>query len=436
MSNFAFLTDQNKSQMMPVHPKQARKLLEAGKASVFRRYPFTLILKREVQDIIVHPLTLKIDPGSKVTGFALVTDRGEVVWRMQLEHRGFQISERLTHRAQMRRHRRSNLRYRKPGLPNQKKPKGWLAPSLMHRVQTTETWVKRVCKFCLVKEIWIERVKFDTQLMQNPEVSGVDYQQGTLQGYTVREYLLEKWGRQCAYCGKTDTALEIEHIHPKSKGGSNRVSNLTLACNRCNQSKGNRDVEDFLKRRKGGTAILERVLKKAKQPLRDTAAVNATRFNICDTLTAHKPVETFAGAQTKMNRIALGMPKKDPKNDPLNNHCIDAACIGETPVLELASTKPLLVKCVGFGGRQRCQTDKYGYPVKHRPLRPIHGYQSGDIVTVNNPKGKNQGLHTGKLYPYSGADKRGEIIIGKRRMGVSLKNIIKVNHRKDGYTYA
>lgn len=73
MSSFAFLIDQNKSQMMPVHPKQARKLLEKGKAAVFRQFPFTLILKREVQDIIVHPLILKIDPGSKVTGFALVT---------------------------------------------------------------------------------------------------------------------------------------------------------------------------------------------------------------------------------------------------------------------------------------------------------------------------------------------------------------------------
>ena len=264
---------------MPVHPRQARKLLQAGKAVVFRQFPFTLIHKRKVQGIIVHPLTLKIDPGSKVTGLALVSDRGEVVWRMQLEHRGFQISERLTHRSQMRRHRRSNLRYRKPGLPNNIKPKSWLAHSLMHRVQTTETWVKRICKLCPVKEIWIERVKFDTQLMQNPEVSGVEYQQGNLQGYTVREYLLEKWGRQCAYCGKTDTPLEVEHIHPKSKGGSNRVSNLTLACNRCNQSKGNRDVEDFLKRRKGGSTILGRVLKQARQPLREHILVLKTKRN-------------------------------------------------------------------------------------------------------------------------------------------------------------
>ena len=31
--------------------------------------------------------------------------------------------------------------------------------------------------------------------MENAEISGVEYQQGELQGYEVREYLLEKWGR-------------------------------------------------------------------------------------------------------------------------------------------------------------------------------------------------------------------------------------------------
>jgi 5-methylcytosine-specific restriction endonuclease McrA len=65
--------------------------------------------------------------------------------------------------------------------------------------------------------------------MQDAEISGVSYQQGELAGYEVREYLLEKWQRRCAYCGKTDVPLEIEHIIPKSRGGSNRVSNLTLA---------------------------------------------------------------------------------------------------------------------------------------------------------------------------------------------------------------
>ena len=67
----------------------------------------------------------------------------------------------------------------------------------------------------------------------------------------MRQYLLEKWDRQCAYCRKTDTPLEIEHIVPKSKGGSNRVSNLTLACTACNRKKGNKSLEQFLSRKPG-----------------------------------------------------------------------------------------------------------------------------------------------------------------------------------------
>lgn len=74
-----------------------------------------------------------------------------------------------------------------------------------------------------------ELVKFDTQKMQNPEIDGVEYQQGELAGYEVREYLLEKWGRKCAYCDKDGVSLQIEHIHPRAKGGSNRVSNLALS---------------------------------------------------------------------------------------------------------------------------------------------------------------------------------------------------------------
>ena len=78
MSNYAFLIDANKKPLNPIHPTQARKLLDSGIAAVFRRYPFTLILKRVVENPVVHPLTLKIDPGSKVTGISLVTDRNNM----------------------------------------------------------------------------------------------------------------------------------------------------------------------------------------------------------------------------------------------------------------------------------------------------------------------------------------------------------------------
>ena len=76
----------------------------------------------------------------------------------------------------------------------------------------------------------MELVRFDMQQIENPEISGVEYSQGTLAGFEQREYLLEKWGRKCAYCDAKDVPLNLDHIHSRANGGSNRVSNMTMAC--------------------------------------------------------------------------------------------------------------------------------------------------------------------------------------------------------------
>ncbi|MGB3508194.1 MAG: RNA-guided endonuclease IscB [Microcoleaceae cyanobacterium] len=348
----------------------ARRLLNSGLAAVWRRFPFTLILKKAVEIVAKTTLNLKIDPGSKFTGMALL-DGNKVIWMLLIQHRGSLISEKLSKRSHRRRARRTkNLRYRKPGLPNKKKPTGWLAPSVMHRVQTTMTLVKRLMKFCPVESISMELVSFDTQLIQNPEISGTEYQQGELAGYELREYLLEKWGRQCASTsGKTNTPLEIEHIHPKSKGGSDRVSNLTVACTKCNQIKSNQDVKEFLS---GKPELLKRILTQVRRPLKDAAAVNSTRWKLFNTLkTTGSEITTGSGGQTKFNRRKQKLPKA---------HCIDAACVGEMNQLEFKTTQALAAICKGQGGRQKAAVNKLGYPIRYNPLKPIKGWNSGDLA--------------------------------------------------------
>src|SRR5262249_36642775 len=145
---------------------------------------------------------------------------------------------------------------------------GWLPPSLESRVANVLTWVNRLHRFCPISVISLELVKFDMQKMENPEIAGVLYQQGTLQGYEVRQYLLEKWGRKCAYCNKQDVPLQMEHIQPRAKGGTDRVSNLTLSCEQCNRAKGTQDINDFLKKK---PEVLKRILAQAKAPLKDAA---------------------------------------------------------------------------------------------------------------------------------------------------------------------
>ncbi len=111
-----FVLDTNKQALNPVHPGRARILLSTGKAAVFKRYPFTIILKEALEHPQLEPLRLKLDPGSKTTGLAIVNDAtGEVVFAAELSHRGQAIKESLDTRRTLRRSRRQrHTRYRKP----------------------------------------------------------------------------------------------------------------------------------------------------------------------------------------------------------------------------------------------------------------------------------------------------------------------------------
>src|SRR6516164_10010704 len=177
--------------------------------------------------------------------------------------------------------------YRAPRFDNRAKPKGWLPPSLQSRVDNIVSWQRRYSKIVPIGSIEIEAVRFDLQKMENPEISGIAYQQGTLAGYELREYLLEKWGRKCAYCDATNVPLQIEHIvarRPRtafSTKGSNRASNLTLACEPCNRAKGNNRIELYLADQPDR---LKHILAHTRKPLDGAAAVNATRNAIVDGL--------------------------------------------------------------------------------------------------------------------------------------------------------
>jgi 5-methylcytosine-specific restriction endonuclease McrA len=418
--------DQDQKPLNPIHPAQARQLLSHKKAAIFRRFPFTLILKESHPDTTVSQLRLKIDPGAKHTGIALVNDAsGEVVFAAELKHRGFAIRDALTSRRQLRRSRRNRkTRYRPARFLNRKRPQGWLAPSLQSRIDNIKTWVERLRKFAPITAISQELVRFDMQLMRNPEICGKEYQQGTLAGYETREYLLEKWLRQCAYCGVKDVPLQVEHIHPRAKGGTNSITNLTLSCEKCNIKKGTKDVKEFLKK---DPTRLEKILKQAKQPLADAAAVNTTRLALLNTLKATGlPVETGSGGLTKFNRHQQGLEK---------NHWLDAACVGiSTPKLIIKGIKPLLISASGHGSRQSCRPDKFGFPSRYVPRNKLHfGFQTGDIVKAIVTKGKKVGKYLGRIATRSSGNFNISTAKGLIQ-GISHK-YCKHIQKKDGYGY-
>ena len=260
--------------------------------------------------------------------------------------------------------------------------------------------------------------------MQNPEISGVEYQMGELFGFEVKEYLLQKWNRKCAYCGVENVPFEIEHILARSKGGSNRVNNLCLSCHSCNQAKGNKPVEEFLKKK---PEVLKRVMAQAKASLKDAASVNATRWELYRRFqsTGLSP-EVGSGGRTKFNRKTRGIEKQ---------HWTDAANVGaSTPErLLLNGVKPLIVKAKGHGRRQRCGTDKFGFPIRHAPAQKFFmGFQTGDLVNAHVLTGKYAGNYTGRIaIRFKPSFK---LTTGGKSFDVHPK-YLRTIHKADGYEY-
>jgi 5-methylcytosine-specific restriction endonuclease McrA len=414
-----FVVDTHRKPLDPVHPGYARRLLSSGKAAVLKRFPFTIVLKAAIEHPQVQPLRVKLDPGSRTTGLAIVNDAsGEVVFAAEITHRGRAIKAALDDRRAIRRSRRQRkTRYRKARFANRKnKKKGWIAPSLVSRVANIATWVQRFCKVCKITDISMELVKFDLQKMENPEISGIEYQQGSLAGYETREYLLEKWNRQCSYCGKKDVPLQIEHIYPRANGGTDRLSNLCLACEPCNQAKGIQDINVFLASK---PEVLRWILAQAKAPLKDASAVNTTRWILFEQLKAlGLSVECGAGGLTKYNRTIRGLPKA---------HWIDAANVGKsTPEqMSMKDVVPLLITAKGHGSRKMCVPDKYGFPKQHKERQGSYlGYRTGDVVKAVTPKGTFQGRIAIRHRP--------SFRLGK--VDIHPKYMRRV-HRADGYEY-
>jgi len=298
MEEKVYVQDKNGKALDPTTKPRARKLIDKGRAEVVQRNPFTIkILDRKKENSYTKDVILGIDAGYKEVGFSAINDKEELIAGV-LELRN-NISKKLEQKANYRRNRRyRNTRHRKPRFDNRKKskPKGWLAPSIKHKMNSHIKLINKLKEILPITKTIIEVAQFDQQKMQNPEIEGVEYQQGELQGYLVRNYLLKKFNRECVYCGKKDIPLEVEHIIPKSRGGSNRVDNLTISCHHCNQKKGSQTASEF---------GYPKVQQLAKKTLKSTAFMNIVRWKIVDKLNCDY---TF-GHITKKRRIEQGLEK-------------------------------------------------------------------------------------------------------------------------------
>jgi 5-methylcytosine-specific restriction endonuclease McrA len=428
-SNRVFVLGAIGKPLMPCHPARARELLKSGDAVVHRRFPFVIRLKSRTAGA-AQPVAIKLDPGAKTTGGAVVRldtlnpKKQHVLIALEVEHRGSVIRDNLTQRAAFRRARRSrNLRYRAPRFNNRGGDKrGWLPPSLRHRIETTASWVARLRRWVPVSGLAMELVRFDTQLLENPDITGVEYQQGALAGYEVREFVLERGGHKCAYCGAENIPLNLDHVVSRARGGSDRVSNLVPSCIRCNQAKGSMDVRSFVK----DAARLSKILAQTKKSLSGAAAVNATRFALHATLVATGlPVETGTGGRTKWNRSRFGLPK---------SHALDASCVGQIDSLSGPGAAPLSIKCMGRGSHQRTRLTAHGFPRAYlSPQKSHFGFRTGDIVSASVSSGKRKGHYLGRVAVRATGNFNIQTNFGAIQ-GISHR-FCKTLQRADGYAY-
>ena len=374
------MLDQNGKPLMPTtRLGKVYRLLKTKKAHIVSYEPFTIQLDYEPDTHIIQPMTLGVDSGAIHSGYSVANEQREY-YNSEVIARD-NISKNISDRSMYRRNRRSRkTRYRKPRFNNRKnKKKGWLPPSLEQKVAVQLNEIGHLHRHFPIETIIVEVAEFDIQKIKNPDISGKDYQQGTLQGYNIRNYLLEKHGRKCFYCDKEVSTFEVEHMIPKAKGGSNRIDNLTLSCHNCNQKKGTLAAEEFIKQ----TLPAEKVAKKLKQLSKEKrlfkymAHMNATRWTLYNAINDKYPnVKMTYGYITKYNRIQTGLPKA---------HHIDAKCITGFAQVPAFDTTVAKVKMRRHNRQLHRATFSKGHVRKAASLPTVmFGFRLYDIVMYNN----------------------------------------------------
>lgn len=289
---------------------KVRRMLRDGLAHVARLAPFTIQLDytsgKEVQEV-----SLGIDAGSKHIGVSATTKQRELL-AIQVEERD-DIVKLIADRREARRTRRNRkTRYRAARFDNRSRKKGWMPPSIENKIQTHEKIIRLVHAILPIKKTTIEVAQFDLQKIKNPNISGVEYQQGEqLESYNVREYIIARDKHMCQYCkGKSkDPILNVHHIETRKTGG-NAPNNLITLCKTCHDAYHDHEIDLNIKR---GISLRDAAFMNRLQ------SVFRPRKRVFDLANEEFPnVHITYGYITKHRRITNKIEK---------THCADAFCI-------------------------------------------------------------------------------------------------------------
>ena len=365
--------------IMPTTPCRAKHLIKKGLAKVVKAYPFFVIKMLVKTRNCKQDVVLGVDSGYKNVGFSAVGNKKELLsGTLVLDNK---TKDRLTERRMYRRGRRNKLWYRESRFNNRRRKENWLPPSTERRYQTLLNLIKRIKTLLPISDIVVETANFDIQKIQNPNISGKEYQQGQQLGFeNVKQYVLTRDKRTCQHCGKTETRLEVHHIKFRNQGGTDNPSNLITLCSKCHKDLHN-----------GKFSI--KTIKRDYKPNTFMSIIHNRLWKDIPTM-----YETF-GYITKQQRLSLGLAK---------THYNDAFCIAGGNMQE--RVKPIELKQKHRNNRV-LQLNRKGFKPSIRRQR--YEIQLGDLVKINNNWYITNGLHC----------KGTRIMINKK--SVNLSNISK-----------
>jgi hypothetical protein len=321
---FAYIVHRHGQPLMPCSPRKARLLLKAGKAKVIKMVPFTLQL-RYGSSGYKQEVSLGIDAGTRHLGVSATTEKA-VLFEAEVQPRS-DLQALLATRRQFRHARRSRkTRYRKSRFRNRRKPEGWLAPSVEHKVAVNLKTIRLIHQILPVSQTTIEAAQFDLQQLTNPEIEGKHYQEGPQLGFwNTREYVLWRDQHTCQWCqGKSkDSILNVHHIESRKAGGD-RPDNLITLCETCHDLIHRTHQEHKIPRKSGG--------------FRDATQMGIMRWRIYNETQARFPhVHLTYGYLTKYTRISNQLEK---------SHLIDARCISGNATSKTDGTRYLIKRAL------------------------------------------------------------------------------------------
>lgn len=362
MSKKVYVQSKNGTPLMPCKPAKAKHLLRDKKAEVVKREPFTIRLNWDCENN-TQEIQLGMDTGSKKLGVSAIREDGQVLYQSEVELRT-DIKQKMDRRRRYRRSRRSRkTRYRKPRFGNRKREEGWLPPALESKAESTVKVAEQISKILPISKVTVEIAPFDMQKLKNPDIQGEEYQNGELKGHTsVRQYVLYRDKHQCIHCKNTNQPLEVHHIKPRSKGGTERPGNMVSLCIECHEKLHQGEIELSKKSLKYWT----------NKEYKYASHVNSMKDYIVQSLKKSFEVKVMFGNVTKARRKVLGLEK---------SHVNDAIAIASLNFTEHIKklSYTFIQKCIPKG---RYQLYKGKGSERKIPTKGFNGFNQWDKVEL------------------------------------------------------